>query len=178
MHIQQWILIGINILGGILVIGSYVQGFLAYPENRNALWGGVPGSIQPLYTVGMLLAALGYFAFTYFVLFRLDPNVVKIGNVFDFRVFLVIYALILLASAMWMPLTHAMIANPSTELWWGIRITLSVVGLASLGLLAALLTVDTKEPALAYWFAVAGAVFFCFQTAVLDALVWTAYFRH
>ena len=42
MNAQQWTLIGINVLGGILVLGSYVQGLMAHPDNRNALWGSVP----------------------------------------------------------------------------------------------------------------------------------------
>jgi hypothetical protein len=178
MHTQQWILAAINIVGGILVIGSYVQGFLAHPDSGRVLWGGVPESIRPLYTLCMVPAALGYFAFTYFIMFRLDPEQVKIGNLFDFRIFLAIYALILLPSALWMPLTRAMVDNPSPGLLWSIRVTLAVVGLASLSLLAALLTVDTKQPAVAYWAAVAGSAAFCLQTAVLDAIVWNVYFRY
>jgi len=52
------------------------------------------------------------------------------------------------------------------------------VGLASLSLLAALLTIDPKEPAMAYWAAVAGSAAFSLQTAVLDAIVWNVYFRY
>lgn len=178
MHIQQWILIAINVIGGILVIGSYVQGFRAHPDSGTVLWGGVPESVRPLYTFGMVLAALGYFAFSYFIVFRLDPEEVRIGNLFNFWIFLVIYALILFPSALWMPLTRAMVDNPAPVLLWSIRITLAVVGLASLSLLAALLTIDPKEPAMAYWAAVAGSAAFSLQTAVLDAIVWNVYFRY
>jgi len=178
MQAEQWILIAINVVGGVLVIGSYVQGFMTHPDSGNVLWGGVPESIRPLYTLCMIPAALGYFAFSYFIIFRLDPDVVKIGNTFDYRIFLAIYALILFPSALWMPLTHAMLSNPSAGLLWSIRITLAVVGIAALCLLAALLTIDAKEPAAAYWAAVAGSAAFCLQTAVLDAIVWNIYFRY
>ena len=177
MNAQQWTLVAVNVVGGVLVLGSYAQGLMAHPDNRNALWGGVPGSVQPLYTVGMILAALGYFAFTYFVLFRIDAADVRVASRFGFWVFYLIYALILLPSALWMPLTYAAIGNHSTGLYWAIRIVLAVVGLGSLALLAALLSLRTGGSSYAYWLAVAGGAAFCFQTAVLDALVWPAFFR-
>ncbi len=177
MNAQQWTLIAINIVGGVLVLGSYAQGLMAHPENRNALWGGVPKSVQPLYTVGMILAALGYFAFTYFVLFRIDAGEVRIASRFSFRVFYLIYALILLPSALWMPLTYAALHSHSSGLFHAIRITLAVVGLASLALLATLVSLHTSHSSYAYWLAVAGSAAFCLQTAILDALVWPAFFR-
>lgn len=177
MNAQQWILVVINVVGGLLVIGSYVQGLMAHPDNRNALWGGVPNSVQPLYTICMLLAALGYFAFTYFILFRIDATVVRVADRFDFWIFHVIYLLILLPSALWMPLTYAAIGGHSTSLYWAIRIVLAVVGLGSLALLGALLSLHTSGSSYAYWLAVAGSAAFCFQTAVLDALVWPVFFK-
>lgn len=177
MNSQQWILVAINVVGGILVLGSYVQGLMAHPENRNALWGSVPNSVQPLYTVSMILAALGYFAFTYFVLFRIDAAEVRMADRFGFWVFYVIYLLILLPSALWMPLTYAAIDRHSMGLYWAIRVVLAVVGLGSLALFAALLSLRTGESSYAYWLAVAGSAAFCLQTAVLDALVWPTFFK-
>lgn len=177
MNSQQWILVAINVVGGILVLGSYVQGLMAHPENRNALWGSVPNSVQPLYTVSMILAALGYFAFTYFVLFRIDAAEVRVADRFGFWVFYVIYLLILLPSALWMPLTYAAIDRHSMGLYWAIRVVLAVVGLGSLALLAALLSLRTGGSSYAYWLAVAGSAAFCLQTAVLDALVWPTFFK-
>lgn len=177
MNSQQWILVAINVVGGILVLGSYVQGLMAHPENRNALWGSVPNSVQPLYTVSMILAALGYFAFTYFVLFRIDAAEVRVADRFGFWVLYVIYLLILLPSALWMPLTYAAIDRHSMGLYWAIRVVLAVVGLGSLALLAALLSLRTGGSSYAYWLAVAGSAAFCLQTAVLDALVWPTFFK-
>ena len=177
MNAQQWTLIAINVIGGVLVLGSYAQGLMAHPDKRNALWGGVPGSVQPLYTASMILAALGYFAFTYFVLFRIDAAEVRVADRFGFWVFYLIYALILVPSALWMPLTYAATDQHSTGLYWAIRIVLAVVGLGSLALLAALLSLRTGGSSYAYWLAVAGSAAFCLQTAVLDALVWPAFFK-
>lgn len=175
----NWQVLGlglINIIGGILVLGSYVQGAATHPANSGALWGNVPRRLKPFYVMSMMFAAAGYFAFSYFIFFRVDPDGARVFGVLDFRTFLVAYAFVLFPSALWMPLTFAMLAHPSTWLWCATRITLAVVGLASLGLLAALLGLNYTEPAPLYWLAVAGAAAFCLQTAVLDALVWPVSF--
>lgn len=176
MDTQQIILVIINIIGGILVIASYVYGIKTNPDIRADAWGGVPPAIKPLYTVSMLLAAAGYFAFSYFIIFRLDPAEVATANSFSYSMFILVYALILFPSATWMPLTFAMLRNPNRMLWRAIRITLAVVGIGSLGLLTLLLILNHDEPAWLLWLAVAGSVLFCFQTAILDALVWPRYF--
>jgi len=79
-------------------------------------------------------------------------------------------------SALWMPLTFRMVEQPGAALWWAIRIVLAMVGLASLALLWALLRLEPSQPRLAHALAVAGGVAFCFQTALLDALVWPVFF--
>jgi ABC-type amino acid transport system permease subunit len=108
-------------------------------------------------------------------MFRLNP--VKVAGVrLDFGVFNAIYALILIPSALWMPLTFAMLEAPSEGLWWTIRLTLAAVGIGALGLLAGLVAVRPSGPSLAHKLGVAGSVAFFSQTAVLDALVWPAYF--
>jgi len=180
MHSQQILLGAINVVGGIAVLGSYAYGIWAKPATRGDLWGGVPEGLKPLYVVSMLLAALGYLAFTYYILFRLEPDHVQIADRFGFVVFPVIYGIILAFSALWMPLTVAMLEHPGTGLWVAIRLTLAAVGLASLGLLLALLALNrgVLEPwGPYYWLAVAGSAAFCLQTTVLDMLVWPAFFR-
>jgi hypothetical protein len=166
----------INVIGGIAVLGSYVIGIMGHPETRDALWGEVPKAIMPLYTVSMFTAAAGYLAFTGFILFRLEPGEVTIAGRFSYDLFLWLYALILVPSALWMPLTFLVIGQPSVAAWAGVRLVLAITGLASLCLLGALVAVQPADPAWAHRLAIAGAVAFCFQTAVLDALVWTAYF--
>ena len=176
MHSDQIALGIINIIGGILVIGSYVRGIQTHPESRGQAWGGIPHRLKPMYTACMPLAAAGYFAFSYFILFRLDPGEVRIADTLGFGFFYAVYVLILLPSAMWMPLTFAMLDRPSRTRWWAIRSTLTIVGLASLALLAGLVLLNTETSGYAYWLAVAGAALFSVQTAMLDAVVWPRYF--
>jgi hypothetical protein len=177
MGMQQIILLIINIVGGAAVIGSYIIGLGAQTGGANVLWGGVPENIRPLYGVSMILSALGYFAFLYFVLFRLTPDEVSIAGVFGFSLFYAIFVLMLLPSAFWMPLTNAYVANPTTGMWVGIRTVLAIVGLASIALVWALLSLQIKVPGIAYWLAVAGSGYFAFHTAILDAIVWAALYK-
>jgi hypothetical protein len=175
MHPQKQAMIWINVLGGIAVLASYVWGFTAQPDAMGELWGGVPEWARPIYTVNMLLAAAGYFLFAPYILLRLDPDTTRIAGRFGFGLLNVFYLMVLVPSALWLPLTAQMVAQPSLPLWWLIRIDLALVGLGSLGLLASMLTLGAQAPR-GRWLAVIGLLPFCLQTAILDGLVWPAYF--
>lgn len=177
METQQIVLLVINIICGVAVIGSYILGLSSQTGGANALWGGVPNSIRPIYGISMILSALGYFAFLYFVLFRLVPAEVSVAGRFSFSLFYAIFLVILIPSAFWMPLTNAYIDNPNTALWVGIRIVLVFVGLASIGLVWALLKLQAEVSGIAHWLAVVGSAYFAFHTFILDALLWPALFR-
>jgi hypothetical protein len=178
MHPQRRSLLALNVVGGLAVLGSYAWGIAANPETRGAVWGGVPESLKPLYTTSMLLAALGYFLYSHLVFLRLDPEKTVLAGGFGYRAFHFLYTLVLLPSALWMPLTFAMLAAPGAGLWLAIRLVLALVGLGSLGLVAAVATAGPLRAPVARALAVFGALAFAFQTALLDALVWPAYFPH
>jgi hypothetical protein len=173
---RRFLLIILNVLGGIAVLGSYALGLASHPGAGSQVWGGVPESIRPFYTVNMFLAAAGYFAFSFFVFFRLDPDRTRFPGGYGFRALHVLYALILFPSALWMPLTFSMLDAPSAALWAAIRLVLFLVGIGSLGLIAAVATARPVEAPIARGIAIAGAIPFAIQTALLDALIWPAYF--
>jgi hypothetical protein len=177
MHSQQQVFLWINVVGGLAVILSYILPILTHQRNSEVLWGGISGGLRNLYFVSMLLAALSYFAFTYFILFRLNPENVHIFQVMNFIVFPIIYCFILIASALWMPLTYAMVGQPQIGLLIGIRAVLLIVGLAALCLVIALLGLSPRPGVVAYWLAVAGSIIFCLHTLVLDGMVWPAFFK-
>ena len=124
LHPQKRSLLWLNALGGMAVLGSYVWG-LVQPEVAAGLWGGVPVSLRPIYTVNMFLAAAGYFLFTHTILFRLEPDSTRIAGRFGFGIFHGLYALVLIPSALWLPLTAGMLVSPTTALWWTIRLDLA-----------------------------------------------------
>jgi hypothetical protein len=176
MHPRRLTLGWIIILGGLAVLASYGLVSAVDPEALNRFWGGVPQAWLPYYLGSMLLATLGYFAYTYFVFFQVEPQQTRIAGRFGYGLFPVLYLMILVPSALWMPLTWAMVQQPANSLWIVIRLALAMVGLGSLGVLIALLTLRPRQPAWAYWLAVVGSIAFSIQTAVLDAFVWTALF--
>ncbi len=176
MSAQKRLTVLINLIGGSAVLGSYATGIATHPGASQVLWGGVPESLRPVYTASMFLAASGYFAFTYFILVRLDPVATQVAGRFGFWVFSALYGTILLPSALWMPLTFWAVGHPGPISLWSVRAILAVVGLASLGLFAALLKISPRQPALAHRLALIGCAASCLQTVLLDAVHWSAFF--
>lgn len=167
----------INIIGGSMVIGSYIWGFRTTPDASQILWGGVPARIRSLYTAGMFLAAAGHFAFLNFILLRLKAETTTVFYRYGYGVFNLIFVGILIPSALWMPLSLAYLNHPAAGLLWTIRMVLWLVALSSLALLAALMTVQPRQPKWAHLLAIIGSAAFCFQTVLLDAIVWVVFFR-
>jgi hypothetical protein len=176
MHPAKRHMLIINVLGGIAVLGSYAHWLSNNPATRGQLWGGIPEAMLPFYTVSMLSAAAGYLAFTYHLLFRVDPETARIGSRFRFPVFNTLYVVVLVPSALWMPLTFAMLEQPSSGLWLSIRMVLAAVGFGSIGIVAALSSLRPRRSKVSHWIAAAGSIAFSIQTALLDALIWPAYF--
>jgi hypothetical protein len=177
MAVPQVILLVINVFGGAAVIGSYVQGFISHPGGAEALWGNITGSVRSLYFVSMILSAIGYFLFLYFILFRLNPAEVRVTGTVGFEVFFAIFTGMLLFSSLWMPFTFSYLDSPHPGTWAAIRIVLFLVGISSGALLWALLSLNTRTPGVPYWLAVAGAGYFTFHTLVLDAFFWPTLYR-
>jgi hypothetical protein len=169
-------LIIINILGGLLVLASYAWGFLVEPKAGDILWGGVPASLRPVYTISMFLAAAGYFVFSIFIL-HLDPERTKILNWPGFKVFNILFAVILIPSALWLPLTMLALNHASQLFVWFVRLDLVLVALGSLGLLYALIKVHPRKTAWLQRLAIIGGLLFIFQTVILDAVIWAANFH-
>jgi hypothetical protein len=174
--LQKRALAWILLLGGTSVLASYAYFWAVDPAMLTEFWGGVPVAVRPAYGVSMLLATAGFFAYSYFLLFCVDPDEARVAHRFGYRLFPVLYLLILVPSALWMPLTSALLHH-GPEVWWAaIRGVLFVVGAASVGLLVALLTLRPRHPTWVYRLAVGGSVAFSVQTALLDAIVWVALF--
>lgn len=176
MNTRQIIFIILNIIGGILVIGSYIYG-LKTQGNGNALWGGVPGNIKKVYTASIFISALTFFVFTLFILLKVYTSEYKVFGLSSQIAFSVMYFLVLIPSAFWMPLTYAMVQNPSNLVWIGVRAVLAIVALGALGILVSLLALSPKPTGAFYWSAIATIAYFFFHTGVLDALLWPYFWK-
>jgi hypothetical protein len=171
---RAWL--AINVVGGAAVLGSYAHGLATHPDTRNALWGTVPEELKAVYEVTMWLAAGGYFLFSYYFLLRTDPDTVRFGRRFGFGVVNSLYALIMITSALWMPLTFAYLQGPTAGRWLAVRVDLFGVAAGSLGLMIALFTMAPRAEGLAGVLALLGLLLFALQTAFLDPLVWPQFF--
>lgn len=157
--------VAINVVGGAAVLASYVL-WLGNPSNdAGALWGTIGGAGRALYTVSMLAAASGYFAFAPFLLRHGDRAPLT------FHRLDLLLVLVLLPSALWMPLAFEYLDAPSRGLWVTMRAGLLITGGASAAIVHAVWSVRDAPPR-ARRLALAGALAFTFQTLVLDALVW------
>lgn len=175
MNSQRLLLLAINVLGGAAVLGSYAVGIRSHANAGTALWGGVPEALRPVYTASMLSATVGYLAFTAYVLFRVEPEAARVGP-FGYGALLALYLAILVPSALWMPLTFGYLAAPSRLGWIAVRLDLFAVALGALAMIAALARVEPAEPRKAHRAARVGAIAFAVQCAVLDPLIWPAFF--
>jgi len=173
---EKLYLLFITLVGGLSVIASYFWGFTAYPDANVALWGGVPASAIPVYTTNMLLAAGGFLFFTAYLFIGIDASQAIVFKHYDYRLFVYLYAVILFLSTLWMPLSVAAYYQSSIAFLWLVRLALWVIGLASLILLAAFLTLKPRGKAWVHWTAVVGCIFFCVQTVILDAVTWVIFF--
>ena len=166
----------LNVVGGSAVLASYAWSLSFSSELRGGLWGGVPPSLQPLYTTNMLLAAVGYFPFTWLYLFRTTPRELEAATGVRYALLFALYGLVLIPSALWLPLTASLLQSPGLLLWWSIRGVLGLVGLGSLGIVWLTFRYAKARPGPAGWAAAIGSLPFFTQTALLDALVWPAFF--
>jgi uncharacterized membrane protein len=174
METESVIILVIVVAGGLAVLGSYVLGLRGGPEGSSALWGGVPERARPVYVASMLVSVIGYFAVLWYLFFELTPSEVTIGGQGGFTLLYPIFVLMLVPSALWLPLTKRYLSRPTLGRWIAVRSVLFLVGLASIALVWALFALKPAGSGVAYWFAVAGSIYFAFHTFVLDGLVWAA----
>ncbi len=175
MHRKKKTWLAINGVGGVAVLASYAHGIMTHPETRNALWGTIPAELQAVYGVTMWLAAAGYFFFSYYFVLRTDAERVRFGR-FGFGLINALYALIMVTSALWMPLTFAYLENPTPGLWLMVRGDLLLVAVGTIGLTIALFTMKPRAEGAAGVLALIGLLFFAVQTAFLDPIVWPQFF--
>jgi hypothetical protein len=162
-------------LGGAAVLGSYLLTF-SRPDAGAVLWGGVPEAWKGFYTLNMFLAAGGFFPFTLLFLLA-DPARFAFAGGRGHRTLFWLYFLVLIPSALWLPLTYAFAdSGGNMALWWAVRVDLALVAVGSLGILLAAITIRPPPNRLLQVVALVGAIAFCIQTVVLDATIWPAYY--
>ncbi len=122
------------------------------------------------------MGAVGFFAYSFFILFKLNPDDTRIYVALGYEIFNFLYLAILIPSALWLPLTFLAVQNNNSVVLWLARLDLVIVAVASILLLLALLYTQPRQPMWAYRLALVGSIFFCIQTVLLDAILWGYFF--
>ncbi len=167
---QKIFLIVTTILGS-LVLLSYVLGLRA-GEGADALWGGTPEKIRGVYTASMIVSATAYLIATVFIFMNMNNKELTLPFSLNMNIFIILYAILLVCSAVWIPLINQMVANPSTLIWVLIRASLILVGLSSLAILFLLIKISPRPTGALYWSSVVGMTLFFIHTGILDAFLW------
>lgn len=172
MHPQRRTLIGLILLGGPLVLGSYALGFVAWPDAMTKMWGGVPTWLRPLYTGSMFVAAAGFFAFSRLLVLHPHPDQVRLPGGRGYRSLISAYALVLLPSALWLPATKWYLDEPTALRFGVVWLDLAAVALGSAAIIGAVVGLRPRPSRARRTVAIVGALAFGFQTIVLDGLLW------
>ena len=159
------LILTIVILGpGVLL--SYYIAALNNPAGVDALWGGIPENLKVYYPIGMLIATIGFFPFTYLAVFKSE----------DHGRYILPYLLILIPSIAWMPLTVNYISYPSELVWMIIRIVLILVPIGAILLLSRMRKEHQGKPSGLLTAATIGLYGFIGHTLILDGIIWPYYF--
>ncbi len=165
-------------IAGPLVLVSYVAG-IARADDAEALWGGITGTERMAIIPFMFVAAAGFLAYAYVLLFSMDagqlaalrwPWAESDGNGLQ-RAFWS-YALYLIPSALWLESTLLHLNHPQP---WTPALVVAVLALVSVGIvMMGLLAWGAYEDGVpgALWM-ILGALAMGYQSIINDLIIWS-----
>ena len=153
-------------LFGIPVILSYIFGIRRI-KNVDLLWGNIPQKYRKIYGTSMILSAISIFVFSSYI-FVLSYKHYNLINIY------LLYAVLLGAATLWIPLMVEVIELKKKIYWILTRISLALVGLCSIILLS--MMIFSTYYGTFFTFAIIGLSIFSIHTVILDAIVWPHFF--
>lgn len=176
---QTTIFLVVNIIGGVLVLGSYFICFIQFPQERTNLWGGLSKKTQQKIVPFMLLAAGGYLVTSWWFWQIVEPDFVNFPGKFTYLSSITLFAIFLALSSVWMPVAVLAIKTRSTVLQTTTNSVLTGVSISSLLILflVCTATVETNGISLGQVISIVGWSFLCFQTVFLDGILWVLKFH-
>lgn len=170
------LLLVINLIGGVSVVSSYLVTILTYPGSLMDFWGRIPDSLIRLYSILIILSAVSYILFTAYILSINAPKPQLIWKRFGYRGFHLSYLLILIPSALWMPLTRFYLDSPSMRRWSLVEMDLRLVAVGSTLLLIQFAGIRPVKRRLFYALSLVALLVFFIQTSIIDPFFWTSGF--
>lgn len=159
-----------------MVLLSYVVGLKA-GKSADILWGGTPKKIRCVYTVSMLISALSFLITTIYIFLLMKNTNIQLPYSMNINIFYILYAILLICSAIWIPLINVMVNKPSSVIWLCIRMGLILVGLSALGILILLIGIVPQPANSLYWVSAIGMSIFFIHTGVLDVFLWPYFWK-
>lgn len=166
----------VNIIGGIAVLAGYAFTLVNNPETRNDLWGGVPESWKPMYSLSMFVSAFGYLYVTYYCAFKRGLDMQFFGGRYGASTMTVLIAIFLFSSSFWIHSTFSYIDSPSQKQWFFINIELFTTAIALILFTLGLATAKGVQNKLKHNIATVGSSLITFHCLILDAIIWTSKF--
>lgn len=173
---DKMMLLLINIIFGSILLYSYYH-YIKYSDvSVKKLWGGA-FKVKNIYGLSMLIVALGYLSTVFFILFKTKNN---LNNKTLISEILIVQALIITISMLWLPLTLKYIkSNDNVAIKLSVILTLLIVGLASLKqvfLVTKLNALNTRCAEITKKIAIIGSSLFFIHTFFLDFIGWNVGF--
>ncbi|MFL2804023.1 MAG: hypothetical protein ACJ0BB_03875 [Dehalococcoidia bacterium] len=174
---QTNIFVLINVVGGIAVLGSYVLCLMMFPEQREALWGGVVGTTRNIVVISMLFSAAGYLAFLYISVFNVSTDLFSDKSLLDGNLILLLALSFLLASTVWMPASVGFLET-SNNVYLNLSVaSLWIAALSLVGLLVTVFLTDFSTTSnLPKILSIVGLGMITFHCLVFDAIMWVSNF--
>lgn len=167
--------VAINIIGGVTVLSSYVGGILLYPEHREGLWGGIENKHRIYFVLSMLIAALGYLTFLYFVAFRSTDGLFHSSLPLGPYTLSTLCIIFLSSAALWMPATILYLHLKQDWIWFAIVIVLWITAISLIGMTGTVLS--TVRDVFPYKMLMSvGLACTTIHCAIFDAAIWVAKF--
>lgn len=168
----------INLIGGIAVLGGYLVCLYVYPDQREALWGGVQSGWQSVFTVSMLMAAAGYLVFSYGILFKSSPDGFSSKYLDTRHAISLLCMVFLISAAIWMPATISYLKT-NNSIWWILSVTSLWITAISLFTVTTLVIVcPLTIPSTFYRvLTISGISYITFHCLILDAIIWVSRFH-
>ena len=166
----------INVLGGISVLGGYAIGLTSAPENPSVLWGNVPENWRGGYGISMIVAAIGYLGFFFYIMQDNKWSQSLTKNHTALNTVIALCALFLISASMWMPAALQFIKT-GADSWWAITVgSLWITSLTVIGIFVVLMVQQHGTQIKMRLFAIFGLGYLGFHCLVLDAIIWTLNF--
>ena len=176
-------IITLNCIFGPILLYSYWNGIMHGTISGSTFWGGMPQFLRPISGISMIISAIGYFIFTYYLLFKTDMHTQYLG-IFNYKFIIILYALILIPSCFWIGQTANYIESMEkvtnhAQSWMIICIILYTVGIASLFLCLWIFSISPLkgEQSLLLNLSKIGVIIFTIHTLIFDGLLWTYFFN-